>query len=160
MSTRSNIIVKLADGRFHSVYCHYDGYLSGVGQTLIDHYNSQALAESLVAGGDISALKQFCTGGPGHTFDHPLPEQTTYYGRDRHEPNTEGRDGANLAEVWPGKDAWAEYVYVWQDGAWSVAELPGDHGGLRLLEGAVKEAEGKPTGAMVEIVLIGFPPRA
>lgn len=56
MSTRSTIAVELADGTVSSVYCHWDGYLEGVGQTLVDYYSDRDLAVQLVHGGSISSL--------------------------------------------------------------------------------------------------------
>jgi hypothetical protein len=36
MATRSRIGVELPDGRVKSVYCHWDGYPTGVGKDLLD----------------------------------------------------------------------------------------------------------------------------
>lgn len=38
MSTRSAIIRKTEDGSYEGIYCHFDGYLAGVGKTLQEHY--------------------------------------------------------------------------------------------------------------------------
>lgn len=40
MGTRSSITVKMTDGSFKSVYCHFDGYLDHNGKMLAGHYNS------------------------------------------------------------------------------------------------------------------------
>ncbi len=40
MATRSRIGVMLDDGSVKQVYCHFDGYVEGVGLTLIENYDS------------------------------------------------------------------------------------------------------------------------
>ena len=56
MSTRSNIAIETKDGQVKAVYCHSDGYLSGVGKTLIQHYTNYDDVEKLINGGGISSL--------------------------------------------------------------------------------------------------------
>lgn len=56
MSTRSSITVKCSDNIIRSVYCHFDGYLSGVGAGLLEKHNSQAQAEFLVSDGDLRTI--------------------------------------------------------------------------------------------------------
>lgn len=41
MATHSSITVKTSNGKFQTVYCHFDGYPEGVGKKLALHYNSQ-----------------------------------------------------------------------------------------------------------------------
>lgn len=40
MSTNSTISIKRADGTQTSIYCHWDGYIEGVGVTLQLAYNT------------------------------------------------------------------------------------------------------------------------
>ena len=40
MSTRSYIGIELPDWKVKSIYVHSDGYISGVGKTLVDNYNT------------------------------------------------------------------------------------------------------------------------
>jgi hypothetical protein len=47
----------LEDGSVEATYVHYDGYLEGVGRTLIDHYNSAIEAVSVSLVGYLSALE-------------------------------------------------------------------------------------------------------
>ncbi len=57
MSTRSRIaVLQENDGSVKSVYCHWDGYLSGVGVTLLNHYNTYQRANAVVALGGLSSL--------------------------------------------------------------------------------------------------------
>ena len=55
MSTRS-IIAATTDGVTRSIYCHSDGYLEGVGATLLRSYTDGAKIDALLALGDISVL--------------------------------------------------------------------------------------------------------
>lgn len=56
MSTRSRIGMQNTDGTISSIYCHFDGYLEGVGETLIEHWNDLNDIIELIANGDISSL--------------------------------------------------------------------------------------------------------
>lgn len=40
-----------------SSYVHYDGYVEGVGATLVNHYNDQVRAETVAHGGYLSSLE-------------------------------------------------------------------------------------------------------
>ena len=138
MGTRSDIIVAKGDGTFKRVYCHWDGYIEGVGATLQEHYNSQERAEALVALGDMSSLSEHCDGAPGHHFDSPVKGQTVYYGRDRGETDCDGHVGDMLLAVWPPWHTWTEFTYVWQDGRWWVADADEGSQALHCLEDALK----------------------
>lgn len=122
MGTRSDIIVQRTDGKFHRVYCHWDGYLSHNGRILFDHYTSQEQAEALVALGDMSILAPLHTRPKGHTFDKPVKGYCVFYGRDRKEKDVAGTVAETLAGCWPPEDTWTEFTYVWQDGQWWVGD--------------------------------------
>jgi len=55
MATRSTIAMSVPDG-VRAVYCHWDGYPEGVGQTLQDHYSEAIKVAELLEKGDISGL--------------------------------------------------------------------------------------------------------
>ena len=57
MATRSRIAIENQDGTVDSIYCHFDGYLRGVGKTLFEHYDREK-TEQLVALGDLSQLNE------------------------------------------------------------------------------------------------------
>jgi hypothetical protein len=57
MGTPSMIGVVNEDGSVTATYCHYDGYLEGVGRTLVNHYNSAIEAISVSLVGYFSALE-------------------------------------------------------------------------------------------------------
>lgn len=57
MSTRSRIAIENQDGTVTSIYCHFDGYISGNGETLQTNYSNREKVEQLIALGDISSLE-------------------------------------------------------------------------------------------------------
>lgn len=120
MSTRSNILARLPDGRWGRIYCHFDGYPTGVGATLAAHYVDPAKIAALIALGNLSSLDERCDGAEGHSYAHKLPDQTVAYGRDRGEQGVGARYGASLEEVWPDTDGWEEYLYIWDGERWGV----------------------------------------
>lgn len=80
MSTRSNIGIIELDGKCRTVYCHWDGYPTGVGAELLDCYNDEQKARELVAGGSMSSITTYSEGGENETHtpkrydDHPRGE--------------------------------------------------------------------------------------
>jgi len=119
MATRSTIAVKLPDGSFKQVYCHWDGYLEYNGVLLQQRYNTASLAEELVSLGDISSLSRSIHPEGPHTFDNRESGVTTFYGRDRGEKNVDTKVFADEDEF--RRDRMKEsYNYVFEDGKWYV----------------------------------------
>ncbi len=58
MSTRCRIAMKLNNGYYRSVYCHYDGYPDGVWMILRQHYDSVPEARMVIKAGDLSSLEE------------------------------------------------------------------------------------------------------
>jgi hypothetical protein len=56
MATRSLIAVKNIDDTYQAVYCHWDGYPSGVGDTLLNYYTDTQKVQTLIENGDMSNL--------------------------------------------------------------------------------------------------------
>lgn len=56
MATRSTIALEFADGTVEQVYCHWDGYLSGVGDELRSDYSDPFALRELIDGGDMSTI--------------------------------------------------------------------------------------------------------
>lgn len=152
MSTRSDIIVHCADGKWARIYCHWDGYLAHNGRMLFDHYTSQRQADELVALGDLSILGEVI--GVKHPFDPPSAylgfgdamkpnpaydkfkkrygKMCTAYGRDRGEKDTAADTGDSLSAVWPEAETWTEFTYVWDDGKWWAGDP--DEGSQTLVD--------------------------
>lgn len=80
MATRSTIAIEHEDGTISQVYCHWDGYLEGVGATLLKHYNTREAVQKLISGGAISSLGEYVS-EEVQPFDRVLdgPDYTVYY---------------------------------------------------------------------------------
>lgn len=107
MSTRCAIIEKTETG-YRGIYCHFDGYLEGVGQCLFDHYDDPTKVSQLIDLGDISSLGEEIT-----------CNRTIAYHRDRGEDYNGPKVGKTEREV-ADKIGHDGYVYVFQDRKWKV----------------------------------------
>lgn len=130
MSTPAIIAVKI-DNQLHAVYCHNDGYLHSVGRCLLENYNTQEAAESLVALGDLSSVHPRLAPAPGeaHSFDHPAPGVTVAYHRDRGEDLNPWAPfalatGVSVSDIVENLDD-SGYVYVFMDDAWYYRDEDG-----------------------------------
>jgi hypothetical protein len=89
MSTRSLIGKQNADKTVTFIYCHFDGYPSGVGDTLIESYSTPEQVDSLLALGDLSVLGGEL--GEQQDFNKRNRDWCLAYGRDRGETGTEAQ---------------------------------------------------------------------
>ena len=121
MATRSRIAVANPGGTFTSIYCHWDGYPSGVGATLRDHYTDAAKTHRLLALGNLSVLDREI--GEKHDFEEAPEGETTAYARDRGDEG--GRPDISqsfeaLCEL--TRESGGEYLYVFKGGQWFCAK--------------------------------------
>lgn len=126
MATRSTIAAKLQDGSYKAIYCHNDGYLSGVGEVLLKHYTTPEKIEALLALGQISSLDAECTAPEDHSYENPQEGYTVAYHRDRGEKwedNAPGT-GATYQEALRNAGGSQAFNYLWEDGAWRVDGQP------------------------------------
>jgi hypothetical protein len=109
MATRSRIAIENQDGTIKSIYCHFDGYVSGVGETLFNHYDKEKL-EKLIELGDISSLGE-------------STEDTVAYHRDRNE-DLDFKTFPNVEKLFEdGFDSGEEYIYyLTKDGIWLISD--------------------------------------
>lgn len=145
MSTRSLIGVAEQNGTVKAIYCHFDGYVEYVGKVLNAHYNSEALARQLLALGDLSSLDERIAPAPGekHSFENPAKGVTVAYHRDRGEKFHPAQEYASVEELATSgaSDVWAEYCYVWKDGAWHVSPAGSRFYGTRPVADVLAEIE-------------------
>jgi hypothetical protein len=114
MATRGTITLKTKDGRFQSIYHHFDSYLDGLGKTLLENYTTYEDVEKIIALGACSNL--------GPTLDESI-----FYCRDRQE-DLQISDGLSLRDaIYPN-----DFNYVFQDGQWSFFEWD-NFDGIQLL---------------------------
>lgn len=120
MATRSSIAVS-HNGVIKAVYCHWDGYLDGVGATLLEHYSSPK-ANYLVSLGNVSCLRPLIDPPVAveHSFEQPVEDVTVFYNRDRGEKDQDW-------QVFMSEDLWiehysdCEYFYLMDGGVWYVS---------------------------------------
>ena len=99
MSTNSLVAYLNEDGTVVSSYVHYDGYATGVGEMLLEHYNSEERAKDLAwCLGYASSLKE--TISESHEDRANTDEAETYESYEDFEEYI--RECSHL-----------EYVYVW-----------------------------------------------
>ena len=99
MSTNSLVAYLNEDGSVVSSYVHYDGYATGVGEMLLEHYNSEERAKDLAwCLGYASSLKE--TISESHEDRANTDEAETYESYEDFEEYI--RECSHL-----------EYVYVW-----------------------------------------------
>ncbi len=112
MSTRSTISVKINE-KFHAIYCHFDGYNydGGVGPTLRKYHSSYDHAKKLIELGSLSYVDK---------------GEAKAYHRDRGDPWSRCRPKV-LADkeslVLAAKNWDADYMYVFDEGVWTVTKL-------------------------------------
>jgi len=110
MGTRSYIGIEKANGTVDAVYCHFDGYIEGVGRTLFANYTTFRKTEKLIKGGSMSSL--------GNTAEH-----TSYYnksGSEEAENDVENYSKEELFQVF--EKVGIEYFYLYSNGVWYVAQ--------------------------------------
>jgi hypothetical protein len=110
MSTACLIAMPLGDGKYRSIYCHFDGYDrdQGADPTLRTHYNSEEQARSLIDLGDLSYINA---------------DVACAYHRDRGEPwsGIQPRVSDSEAELMDlASQRWVRYLYIFEDGAWQT----------------------------------------
>lgn len=96
MSTRSNIGIIEKDGSVKMIYCHFDGYLEGVGITLLGHFEEQKVRDLLELG-DLSSLDE-------------TPEKSCAYHRNRGEELQKAKVYPSIIEAQKDME---EYLYLW-----------------------------------------------
>lgn len=125
MSTHSLIGLENADGSIIYIYCHYDGYLDGVGVTLLTKWCSRLSATALMSLGDLSSLG-----------DDLLT--TVAYTRDRGEHGTDASTILNRRDILEcASRCGAQYCYLMdQNDDWLISTNRGST--FASLESAVK----------------------
>jgi len=118
MSTRSRIYTKASsEGKYpaRSIYCHFDGYIAGVGKTLLNHYTDPEKVNDLMRLGDLSSLGKEI--GEKINFNDRIEQdefgnllQCKAYTRDRGE-DSPAMYGDNWTSSNPAND-WVDYIYV------------------------------------------------
>ena len=130
MATRAAIGMKQPDGTIRAIYLHWDGYVAGAGAILGGWYKTPEQVTALLDLGDLSELDV-------------TPEKCVAYHRDRHEPfRTPSIYADKLDYQYKGKsDFGADYLYLHEDGEWSVFGIYHEPDWVRLEIQIGKECE-------------------
>lgn len=106
MGTAAMIGIYNEDGTVTASYCHYDGYLEGVGATLLKSYNSQYDASYVSHGGYVSSLDD----------DYLVSRQMAVH----NEPAISYTNVSTYLERGSAYSG-AEYLYLWDGDCWYFA---------------------------------------
>ena len=98
---------------YTAIYCHWDGYPSGVGATLRDHYNSSGHVDTLLTYGDISSLRE-------DTNDTKAVSFQVVQG-DKNAVAVTFKYFSDMVEHYRRINC--EFGYVWQGGLWECYDL-------------------------------------
>lgn len=120
MATRSRIGLMLEDGTIKHSYVHYDGYPTGVGETLVDYYNDVDKIKELLSFGDMSFLAQKVHPQGEHTFNDPEIGVTVFYNRDRGESDVDSVVTSMDEYLSVKYSSCIDYLYVFTGGNWWV----------------------------------------
>lgn len=107
MATRSTISVLRPDGKVATIYCHWDGYLDGVGLTLHKYFDYEKALRLM----DLGSLSDLGT-------DLTLESGTIAYHRDRSESWEVSKTRVNdrIWEAWA--DQFEDYGYYHDSERW------------------------------------------
>ncbi len=119
MATRSTIALEYADGSVSQVYCHWDGYLDGVGDQLaMDYTDPFALDAEVIMPGDMS-----CIGEPytqrGERYEDLKPRR--YQNFDEYVAECQQEEYDYILRCVEGKAVWFVRCYA-TDGKWVTLE--------------------------------------
>ena len=106
MSTNSVVAYLRSDGSIVSSYVHYDGYETGVGMTLLEHYNSDERALAVSVGGYYSSLSEDLRESLESSVHNEEPEMF---------------DSMTEFETYLMDNSHLEFGYLWTGGKWMVA---------------------------------------
>ena len=120
MSTRSMIgVYDKYNGCVTAIYCHCDGYISGVGHTLVQHYVDPLKIDELIDNGRISSL--------GETPHRQWNEEAKEY------------DSIDEYRTMADK-SWCEYVYLYMDDVWQVCHIANGETQFRKFDLTTKDS--------------------
>ena len=117
MGTHSIIAIG-TNGKYESIYCHWDGYPEkpGVGWILNKHYKTTKKVKKLIGLGNLSSLGRNI--GVKHNFsNYKLAKEkgySTFYERDRGESNHKSLKHSSLNDLFHyTEDSNIKYLYIY-----------------------------------------------
>lgn len=117
MGTNCTISVEV-DGKLKTIYCHFDGYLEGVGKMLYENYD-RAKAVELVNGGNVSYVaKNVNPTTHTHSFSTPEEDVCVFYHRDNGELWHVNKPV--ISDIGTDDAITGQYNYLLRDDGWYV----------------------------------------
>lgn len=113
MGTHATISVVNPDSTITQIYNHYDGYPAFLGHRLLESYNTEESARTLVEGGDISTV-----GKKGEAPRYYATRSTWDPSKAGDEPW--GHVKPRVLTSQEGRLVNEEYAYLWEGGQWHV----------------------------------------
>ena len=123
MATRSTISFYSKDNdEIHTIYCHWDGYLSNNGKILVEHYQDKNKILGLIALGNISKLDKDIDLVEGHSFDNPVNGHVVAYCRDRGESweHCKAKTYTSIDDMLKNEQQSFNYIYYEDLSRWGV----------------------------------------
>lgn len=112
MGTSAYIARKTEQGNYVAAYVHYDGYLDGVGATLLENYNNDDTVKALLEYSYLSTLRNTLDELGTGKYDHVTKE---------HSDKTAYSSTDELLEAIV--ENCINYLYVWENGGWQYAKI-------------------------------------
>ena len=91
MSTRCLIGRKIENNKVEYIYCHHDGYLDGVGETLETYYTNNGAIDKLMSLGDLSSLGKEVESNPDQWNYNKVNRNRCVAYKDRGEENVNSK---------------------------------------------------------------------
>jgi len=114
MSTNSLVAYLKEDGTVVNTYIHYDGYETGVGKMLLEHYNTEEKAYAVSTAGYFSSLTE--------NMEKSIEKSV-------HKENYEVFENMEDFEIYIRENGHLEFVYIWESekNKWMVASWTNTH---------------------------------
>ena len=125
MSTNSTIAYECPETRMISmIRVHWDGYISGVGRVLNNHYTDVNKIKELIALGSLSSVHECVAPTPDdvtHSYETPTEGVTVAYTRDRGDKQQLDSVYNDFTEYMSTSHL-EEFNYLFKDNKWVVFE--------------------------------------
>lgn len=119
MSTRCLIGRKIKDNKVEYIYCHHDGYLDGVGETLKTYYTNDNIIDKLMALGNLSALGEIAESNPDQFNFGKINYNLCAAYKDNGEEDVDSTIITEKEYVDKlSTNIWIAYLYLWDGEKW------------------------------------------
>jgi len=118
MATRSTISRVNEDNSVDTIYCHWDGYPTCVGNYLYFNYNTPQIVDKLIGLGGISSLRKYLEKDSTNSED----DVTIAYHRDLNDDDLETIHYNSIDEYHNDINNKQEWNYLYKKGNWYVSK--------------------------------------